>query len=258
MLGLAMLVGEPKLPPFVADQLKVVAAVVEAPSRVSEVMVQVRALLVPAFTFGTVLFNDTVTEEVAVQPFAVFVTRTTYTPTVVAVGLARVELYPPTLEDHRYVTAGVIELPSSVTLLTTQVRVFAEPAEAFGGTKSAVTLTLLEAVQPFAGSVTTTVYTPAESTAGLRMPMLPTKCPPTVVQANETPTVAELPPRITLEVTQFSTFAAPADAFGGVLLPVTVTVSRLIQPLAGFVTATTYIPSASTETLATVAGAVTI
>jgi hypothetical protein len=93
---------------------------------------QVSVLSAPAFASGGVIFCDTVTASVAVQPFAVFVTVTVYTFGVLAVGAGIDALFSPPDGDHEYVFPAMAAVPIPI-LVTVHVSVLFTPASTTGG-----------------------------------------------------------------------------------------------------------------------------
>jgi hypothetical protein len=104
--------------------------------------------------------------------------------------------------DQLNVAPDVAEEPLSVTVLAEHVNVWDAPAFASGLVVLEDTTTFDEEVQPFAGSVTVTVYVPAVLTVGLAV-FAPDTIP-APVQLNVAPDVAEDPFSVTESVLHVS------------------------------------------------------
>lgn len=137
-----------KLPPF---QTIVLPALV--PVSVALAEIQSMLLLLAAETVGSVVLVDTVTVEVAVQPFAASVDVTVYVPAALTVAGFDALLNAPPF--HTIVPALV---PVRVTLEVVHVILPEEAAETVGGVVLLDTDTVCEEVHPLLGSVTVSVY----------------------------------------------------------------------------------------------------
>jgi hypothetical protein len=110
----------------------------------------------------------------------------------------------------------------------------------FGRAPLAVTTTVEVAVHPFAGFVAVTVYVPAAVTVAGFAAL--TKLPPfqTIVLP------ALVPVNVALVVEHEILLLLDDETVGGVVLDVMVTVDVAVQPFAGFVAVTVYVPAALT------------
>ena len=99
------------------------------------------------------------------------------------------------------------------------------PAFALGAVVLSATTALADAVHPFAGSVTVTVYVPAVETALVVVvgPLLHAKVAPVVV---------ELIVKVIEFTTQVNVPPAPIFVFGGVMVDVTLAVAVAVHVLA--------------------------
>lgn len=149
--------------PLGPAQDKVTPGVVEPPSNMMEVLVQ---LMVPpaAVALGTLESGTTVAVAVEVQPFAGFVTVRVYTPILLTVGFCEPDVNPPG-PAHANVAPGVVEAPEITVLLEAQV-IIPPVADALGATKSPLTVAVAVEVQLFTGFVTVSVYVPTAVAVG--------------------------------------------------------------------------------------------
>lgn len=172
----------------------------------------------------------TVTVEVAVQPFVVFVAVTVYVPAAPTVaGFAALIKLPP---FHTMVLPALV--PVSVALAEMQSMLLLLAADTVGGIVLVDTVTVEVDVQPFAASVEVTVYVPAALTVAgfealLNAPPFQTIVPELV------------PVNVTLDVVQVIFPDVEDETIGGVVLLETETVCVEVQPLLGSVTVNVYV-----------------
>ena len=107
----------------------------------------------------------TVCDTVVEQPFEGSVTTNVYVPAALTEGFADEEAKPEG-PLHAYVTPLVADEPLRLAEGEVQVIVCAAPAVASGAPALGFITCCAVAVQPFAGSVTVSVYVPAEVTVG--------------------------------------------------------------------------------------------
>jgi hypothetical protein len=87
--GVAVVPPETMLPPLLATQANVAPSVVDEPLNAIEVVVHVKTLSIPAFTFGGVLFKVTKATSVAVHKVLIgFITVKVYVPAALTIGVA--------------------------------------------------------------------------------------------------------------------------------------------------------------------------
>jgi hypothetical protein len=178
----------------------------------------------------------TTTELFAVHPFDGLVTVKVYVPAALTVGVAVVtpETIPGPVQLN--VAPLVLDEPLSVTEVTEHVNVCDVPAFAFGAPAAELTLTVFVAVQPFAGSVTVTVYVPATLTVGLAVE--PPETIPGPLQLKVAPLVEDEPLRVADVAVQLKVCGAPAFALGAEVFEETKTFEVAVHPFAGSVTVT--------------------
>jgi hypothetical protein len=215
--------------------------VAELPASVTDVAVQVSAPPV-AVAPGFVVFSVTVTVAVEVQPFTGFVTVKVYEPPAVTEGFCKADVKLPG-PAQRYVTPEVVELPVSVTDGEAHVMVPLPPAAAPGANESFTTATLAIDVHPFDGSVVINVYVPEAPTDGFCKVDVKLPGP---VQLYVTPDVEELPERETAGLPHPRVSLTIAAAPGVIVSLATMAVAVEIQPLAGSVTVSEYVPAVLT------------
>lgn len=204
------------------DQLYVAPVVVELALTPAIPLVQLMIADEPAVTFGGVLLLITFTVAVVVHPLAGSVTVTVYVPAAFTVGE---DVAPPAVIPvpvQLYVAPVVVEFAVMVPLVVVQFNDNDEPAVAFGTVVLLDTLTVVVAVHPFAGSVTVTVYVPAEFTVGDAV--VPPAVIPVPAQLNVAPVAVELALIVPLVVIQLRINAEPDVADGGVVFADTITV----------------------------------
>ena len=129
-----------------------------------------------ALAVGGVIFSVTDAVALAVQPLAVLVTVTVYTPGVSTTGLCTVDVNPPG-PVQLYVGDGAFVVTEIVSIVTVQV---SNPpvVVALGGWILLVTVVEAVAVQPFVLLVTFNVYVPAALTMGISVVAPETILPP--------------------------------------------------------------------------------
>jgi hypothetical protein len=118
---------------------------------------QLSVCAAPASASGEVVFEFTVTVDGAVHPFAGSVTVKVYVPAAFTVGVA---VFPPEIipgPAQLKVTPAVAEDPFNVVVADEHVSACDVPALASGTPAEVFTATELNAVHPFAGSVTVNV-----------------------------------------------------------------------------------------------------
>jgi len=154
------MVGVEVAPPAVMDgpdQEKVAPGVVDDPARLTEVVVQVNTISIPAFELGIPTLPVTEVVPDAVHPFAGLVAVIVYVPATLTVG---VQVVPPETipgPAQVQVAPAVDEDPARLTEVMLQVKFCGGPAFTLGGVLLSVTETLLVEVQPLDGLVTVMV-----------------------------------------------------------------------------------------------------
>lgn len=169
---------------------------------------------------------------------------TVYVPAAFTVGEAVVP--PEVIPDpaQLYVAPLVVELAVITPEVVIQSNVNELPAVTFGGVVLLVTVTVVVAVHPFAGSVTVTVYVPAAFTVGEEL--VPPAVIPVPIQLYVAPTVVELALIVPLVVVHPNVNGVPDVAVGGVVFVVTATVCCDAHPVPKSVTVKVYVPAVLT------------
>jgi hypothetical protein len=240
--------GEPDVGP---SQLNVAPDVADEPDRVALVVIQVMVMFALATEMsGSVPFIITATLAVSEHPLLGSVTVSVYTPALVVVPLAVLPGATPL--DHKYVTPGVEEEPLTVAVVLPQLTVCAPTTEMFGCTVSILTFTVvLLFVQPLAGSVTVSVYTPALVVVPLAV--LPGVTP--ALQEKVAFGVEDDPVSVAVLFVQLIVRAlAFTLASGWVVFVETVIVVLAEHPLLGSVTVRVYTPALVAVPLAVLPG----
>lgn len=247
----AFTVGVALLPPEIIPgpfQLYVALPFVDEPFSVAEVEEQVSVCDVPASAFGAEVFELTTTCAVAEHPLEGSVTVSVYVPAALTVGVA---VFPPEIIPapvQLNVAPPVVEDPFSITEVVEQSSVCELPAFALGTLDEAFTTTWLPAVHPFDGSVTVSVYVPAEFTEGVAV--FPPETIPGPAQLNVAPAVADEPFSVTEAAEQVSVCVVPAFASGAAAFEFTTTCAVAEHPFDGSVTVNVYVPAVFTEGVA--------
>ena len=127
----------------------------------------------------------------------------------------------------------------SVWLVVVHVKATGVAILTLGGVAVCVTVVDVEAVHPFAGSVAVTVYVPAVVT-DLVLPV------PPPLHAKVAPAVVEDAVNVVLVTVQFSTAGGAILTLGVVVFCVTVVEAEAVQPFAGSVAETVYVPAVET------------
>jgi hypothetical protein len=123
-----------------------------------------------------------------------------------------------------------------VPLAVIQVRVRVAPGVTVGIAPELVTDTEAVLVQPFAGSVTVTVYVPAAFTVGEEV--VPPDMIPGPDQFHVTPGVVEVALIVPVGAAQVKASDEPGVTLGCAVLLVTLTTAVLVHPFDGSVTVT--------------------
>jgi hypothetical protein len=134
------------------------------------------------------------------------------------------------------VAPGVDEEPLIATVAAVHVRVCGLPVLAFGAAEFAFTTTVLLAVQPLEGSVTTSVYVPAAFTVG--EDVVPPETIPGPLQLKDAPGVVDELFRVPDGDAHVNARGLPAFELGVLVFELTVTDEGAEHPFDGSVTVT--------------------